>query len=190
MKDQRIDIMQELVELNQHEEMLAFFEFNLERPGSEPVAGLCKISKPKGGGDRLPYLSLTFMVDTPDDASTATVETALAQLERDAFKASLPSVVEVVTVPSMTSGSENSVRQLDIMLAEHVDPGQPFIMDRLLPALRSFAGLQAKQVVWWDTATESPAAPHNEATSAEAAPASLLNNLRAYLKRLVDAERK
>jgi hypothetical protein len=45
-------------------------------------------------------------------------------------------------------------------------------------------------VVWWDTATESPGAPHNETTNAEAVSASLLNNLRAYLKRLVDTERK
>lgn len=189
MKSDRIDIMQEFAELYQHEEMLAFFEFSIERPGAAAVNGLCKIAKPKTGDTRLRYLSLTFMADTPDDASTATIEAGLDQLDRDAFKASLASAAEIVPVPLMTIGSENYLRQFDIMLGEHVDAGKPFIMDRLLPALRSFAGLHAQHVVWWDAVAESPDRTPADTAGAGDAP-SVLGSVRSYLKRFVGSERK
>ncbi len=220
MKSDRIDIMQEFVELYHQEEMLAFFEFSIERPGAAAVNGLCKISKPKaadpttlsgmaGRSDQpcpepgrrrersiertpaagpaagLRYLSLTFIADTPDNASTATVEAALDRLEDDAFKDALPSVEEVVPVPTMTQGAENSIRQFDLMLNARLDPGETFVNERLLPALRSFAGLHASAVVWWDAAAQSPA---EGAATPDAAP-SILDTLRAYLRRFVDSER-
>ena len=180
MKDQRIDIMQEFVDLYQHEEMLAFFEFSIAPRGAAAVSGLCKISKPKGHDTALRYLSLTFMADTPDEASTATMEAALDRLAHDAFKAALPSVVEVVPLPQMTGGSESYLRQFDVMLEEHIDPGQPFVMDRLLPALCNVAGLQARPLVWWDAAGDAPQAA-DEAAAA-------LGGLRSHVKRLVGNE--
>jgi hypothetical protein len=187
MKSEPIDLMQEFVELYQHEEMMAFFEFSIERPGAGALSGLCKISKPKGHDTTQRYLSLTFMADTPDDASTTAIETALDQLERDAFRDALPSVDAVVPVPTMTGGTENYVRQFDLMLNERLKPGEPFVMERLLPALRSFAGLHAHHVVWWDAEAHNPAAP--KSADAPEAP-SVLGNLRSYLKRFVDSERK
>ena len=217
MKSERIDVMQEFVDLYQHEELLAFFEFSIERPGGAPVNGLCKISQPKAGdtgglsdvaahsdqrerplrktlaagppaaGPR--YLSLTFMADAPDDASTATIEAAFAGLDREAFQHALPSVDAVVPVPSLTRGAELNVRQFDLMLNPRLDPGETFVMERLLPALRSFAGLHAHHVVWWDGKAQT-AAGGAEVAAAAPEPRSVLGSLRSYLKRVVDSERK
>lgn len=189
MKSERIDVMQELVELYQHEELLAFFEFSIERPGAAPVNGLCKISKPKAGDAATRYLSLTFMADAPDDASTATIEAAFAGLDRDAFQHALPSVDAVVPVPTMTRGAELHVRQYDLMLNPRLDPGETFVMERLLPALRSFAGLHAHHVVWWDGKAQRPAEGADAAAAAPEA-RSVLGSLRSYLKRVVEGERK
>src|SRR5579862_1897871 len=168
MKSDRIDVMREFVELYQQEELLAFFEFDIERPSAAPVNGLCKISKPKAREATIRYLSLTFMADTPDDSSTATIEAALAGLDREAFQHALPSVDAIVPVPAMTGGAELSVRQYDLMLNARLDPGETFIMERLLPALRSFAGLHAHHVVWWDGKTQHPGGGAAAATAPDA----------------------
>ena len=211
MKSERIDVMQELVELYQHEELLAFFEFSIERPGAAAVSGLCKISQPKADDtaslsdvgahsdqrerplEKTPaagprYLSLTFMADAPDAASTATIEAAFAGLDRDAFQHALPSVDAVVPVPTMTRGAELHVRQYDLLLNPRLDPGETFVMERLLPALRSFAGLHAHHVVWWDGKAQRPADDADAAVAPETR--SVLGSLRSYLKRVVDGERK
>jgi len=211
MKNERIDVMQEFVELYQHEELLAFFEFSIERPGAAAVSGLCKISQPKAedtrslsgvaarsdqrersiektpaAGSR--YLSLTFMADTPDDASTATIDAALEGLDREAFQHALPSVDAIIPVPTMTQSAELYVRQYDLMLNPRLDPGEAFVMERVLPALRSFAGLHAHHVVWWDGKEQRPAGGAEPAAAPEAH--SMLGSLRSYLKRTVDGEHK
>ncbi len=64
-----IDLRQELIDLYADEQMLAFFEFTLERPGNEALSGLCRIARPKPHSSTLRYLSLIFLVDTPDSAT-------------------------------------------------------------------------------------------------------------------------
>lgn len=103
MDARRIDIMQEFVDLYQHEAMLAFFALQLDREAAEPIRGLCRISKPKSR-PHMPYLSLTFLVDAPDDAARALVDDALARLGATTFTAAVPVVSEVVPVPEMEAG--------------------------------------------------------------------------------------
>ncbi len=61
-----IDLRQELIDLYASEQMLAFFEFTLAHPGNEALSGLCRIAQPKPHRSTLRYLSLIFLVDTPD----------------------------------------------------------------------------------------------------------------------------
>ncbi len=175
MSDKPIDIMQDFIAQYAKEEMLAFFDFTLPQAGRAPVAGLCKISQPKNGA-RLKYLSLTFMVDTPDEEARVRIERALNRMEEDGLRKSLPAVAEVIPMPSMNTGAENYIRQTDILLQDVIYPDRSFVADLLIPAIRKVTGVDVTDVVWWDGASTPPA------VAGAARDASLVSSVREYLK--------
>ena len=178
MAQKPIDIIQEFVDLYKHEDMLAFFEFQIGTV--EPVTGLCRISKPKSGAPGMRYLSLTFMVDAPDERTRAAVDAVLDHIDDDSFRAALPPVTAVVPVPNMALDADNYIRQVDLMLREYVDPGRPFIAERLIPVLIRMTGIRAGNVEWWD-AGAAPSAPPSRRPAGSSK--SLLGSLAARFKR-------
>lgn len=199
MREEPIDILKDFVSLYDREEMLAFFQFRCARLDAPPVCGLCRVSKPKGRAD-FSYLSLTFMADAADDGARAAVDDVLAKIEADDFRSTLPAIATIVPVPAMCSGSENYVRQLDAMLRPHIDPGKPFIAERLSPALRTVMQIETGSVVWWadedgtlrpdNAPAPSHAAPVVEprTAAAPAPPPSALKSLTQRLKKYFGAE--
>ena len=111
--DGRIDIFQEFISLSNREQMLAFFDFELAADGRPAVCGLCRISKPKNGGGRSQYVSLTFVADTPDPSTRDLMDEVIARLEVTALQAAVPGVQEVLPVPVINAGAENYVQQPD-----------------------------------------------------------------------------
>jgi len=157
MAADRIDIVRQFVDLASHEETLAAFDFTVPSAAGAEVSGLCRVSKPRGRAGGLAYLSLVFVADAADDAARAAVDATLSELESAPVRAALPMVQDVVPLPVMTEGGESYVRQIDLLFQEHVDPGTPFVRDRLLPALRRHVALTVGDVIWWGEA-EAPGA--------------------------------
>ncbi len=180
--EQRIDIMQEVVDLYGREDMLAFFDFSIERHGQGAISGLCRISKPKQGSSQMPYLSLVFVVDTPDESSRRMIPTLIAKLEGDALRGLVPEVIEVVPMPAMGATGDNYVKQIDVLLDAHVEPDERFIAGMLLPAVRDATGLRTGELVWWDPALTAGAGGHEVAA---ADTPSLLEGLRRRLVKSV-----
>jgi hypothetical protein len=181
MSDQKpIDIMQEFVDLYGKEEMLAFFDFNVERPGKEAISGLCRISRPKSQGAKMQYLSLTFVADTPDDDAYNTLATALERLDADSLRRAVPEVSEVVSMPSISRGSQSYIGQADILLESA--PDRQFIALRLLPAIRRLMQVKPTEVVWWAEPSASDAAAARPPVPAESG-ASLVGSIKSYLSR-------
>lgn len=180
MSDQKpIDIMQEFVDLYGKEEMLAFFDFTVERPGKEAVSGLCRISRPKSSG-RMRYLSLSFVADTPDDEAYTTICAVLERIDSDGLHRAVPEVSEVVSMPSMGMSSQSYVAQADILV--DAVPDKQFITFRLLPAIRRLMQVKPTEVVWWaePAADGEPTArpPLHEESSG-----SLVGNIKSYLSK-------
>lgn len=163
MAEKRIDIVQEFVDLYKQEEMLAFFEFRIGGPRG--TAGLCRISRQKGDAAGTRYLSLTFLVDAPDDTSRAAADAALNRLDDAAMQAALPTIAAVVPIPVMIHGGENYVRQVDVMLRAPGEVSKAFVNDRLLPVVFRLSGITTTAVEWWDES--AAAAPSKSAESAE-----------------------
>jgi len=163
MSADRIDIVQQFVDLASHEDTLAAFDFSVQSAAGAAVSGLCRVSKPRGRVGGLAYLSLVFVADAADDAARAAVDVALGELESPQVRTALPMVQDVVTLPAMTEGGESYVRQVDLLFQAHVDPGTPFVRDRLLPTLQRHVALTVGEVIWWGEA-EAPAgtAPQSE----------------------------
>ena len=172
-----IDLRQELIDLYAGEQMLAFFEFTLERPGNDDLSGLCRIAQPKPHRSTLRYLSLIFLVDTPDAATRLVVQKALARLEGSALKAAVPGMTDGALLSSLHSSTENYIAQTDLLLESDVN--KAFITTQLIPALARLAQLHLTHVEWWEE-SRSLAAPPSDASPQ---PSSLLASVRGWLRR-------
>ena len=181
-----IDIMQEFVDLYGKEEMLAFFDFSVDRPGKEPISGLCRISRPKSSGAKMQYLSLTFVADTPDEEAFATIRTVLDRIDTDSVRRAVAEVTEVVNMPAFGSAADSYVGQADILLS--TAPDKQFLAMRLLPAIRRVMQVKPTEVVWWaEPATPAAASPLPAVPAASGD--SLVGNIRNYLAKNFRTER-
>ncbi len=171
-----IDLRQELIDLYAGEQMLAFFEFTLERPGNEALSGLCRIAQPKPHRSTLRYLSLIFLVDTHDSATRLIVQKALARLEGSALKTAVSGMTDGAIISSLDSSTESYIAQTDLLLGSEVN--KAFITTQLIPALARIAQLHLTHVEWWEE-SRSLAAPPADAPS----PPSLLATVRDWLRR-------
>ena len=186
MSDQKpIDILQEFVDLYGKEEMLAFFDFAVERPGKEPVSGLCRISRPKSGG-KMQYLSLSFVADTPDEEAYATIGAVLKRIDSDGLHRAVAEVSEVVSMPSVGGSSQSYVAQADILL--DTAPDKQFIALRLLPAIRRLMQVKPTEVVWW-AEPEVPATTSPRPAAAAESGTSLVGSIKSYLSKNFRTER-
>jgi hypothetical protein len=187
MSDQKpIDIMQEFVDLYGKEEMLAFFDFSVERPGKEPISGLCRIARPKSSGSKMQYLSLSFVADTPDEEAYAAISAVLDRIDTEGLHRAVAEVSEVVCMPSVGGASESYVGQADILL--DTAPDKQFIALRLLPAVRRLMQVKPTEVVWWAEPVTGGASTIPPPPPA-AAGASLVGNIKSYLAKNFRTER-
>jgi hypothetical protein len=187
VSDQKpIDIMQEFVDLYGKEEMLAFFDFSIERPGKEPISGLCRISRPKSSSAKMQYLSLSFLADTPDEDAQAASAAVLDRIDTDGLRRAVAEVSEVVMMPSIGRASDSYVGQADILL--DTAPDQQFIALRLLPAVRRLMQVKPTEVVWWAEPEPSDSPSARPAVGAESG-ASLVANIKSYLSKNFRSDR-
>lgn len=166
-----------MIDLYAGEQMLAFFEFTLERPGNEALSGLGRIAQPKPHSSTLRYLSLIFLVDTYDSATRLVAQRALVRLEGSALKTAVPSMTEGALISSLNSSTENYVAQTDLLLGSEVN--KAFITTQLIPAIARIAQLHLTHVEWWEE-SRSLTAPSADAPSQ---PSSLLATVRDWLRR-------
>lgn len=187
MSDQKpIDIMQEFVDLYGKEEMLAFFDFTIERPGTVPISGLCRISRPKSNSAKMQYLSLCFLVDTPDEDAQSAIAAVLERIDTDGLRRAVTEVSEVMTMPSIGRASDSYVGQADILLDRA--PDKQFIAMRLLPAVRRLMQVKPTEVVWW-AEPEPSASPSTRPAVGVDPGASLVGSIKSYLSRHFRSDR-
>ena len=187
-KPGQIDIFQEFVEQYTREELLAFFDLILPRPGKEPLLGLGRISQPKQGSSSLRYLSLTFVVDTPDEEARTAVQHMLTRLEEESLRAALPQAAGLVPTPSMHTGPEHYIRQIDILLGATTIPDKYFITERLVPALQKILPVQINEVSWWEARPEESDDAGCELHTGEAQSTSLVSTLKNFLRKFTRTE--
>lgn len=179
-EDEVIDITQQFVDLYAREEMLCFFDFAIARPGEPELSGLCRISKPKQDQSSLRYLSMVFVVDTPDQKSRREVPSVFTRLEGDSLKAFVAEVAEVLAVPAPSAHSENYVHQIDVLLDADTEPDERFVSAMLVPAVRTLSGLRTNEIVWWGDAD-----PQRAPSAGEGAKGTFMDSLRRLVERPV-----
>lgn len=176
--DEVIDLTQQFVDMYAREDMLCFFDFSIARAGAPELSGLCRISKPKQDQSSMRYLSMIFVVDTPDQQSRRDVPAVFARLEGDSLKAFVVEIAEVLAVPAPAAHEENYVHQIDVLLDSDTEPDERFVSAALVPAVRKLSGLRTGEIVWWGDAEGGGAT-----AGAQGGKGTFLDGLRRLLDR-------
>jgi hypothetical protein len=169
-----IDIEGELRELVASEEVLAHFDFTLTLgagSGARDVEGLCKVSRPRERKSRATYLSLFFIVDSPDDPTRRAIDAQLSRVDWSAF--TTPGVDCMMAIPHRHAGAGLFLKEIDAYLDGTHPPSAAFVRDHLLPTISRAVGLRAGELtVWEEDAARAP----------DAEQATLLSRLRRYTR--------
>ncbi len=145
-----------LLEILQQEKFLAFFDFcKLGDNGISELDGLCKVAIPQNI-DNIDYISLTFIFDTPTEATKSLAKRIVARLTTEEFKKAEPSVYAVTSVPAIMRQSENYIHQLDIVFKNKVSEDYKAIINRIVFTIRNSANLDTEIPQWWDE-SDAPA---------------------------------
>jgi hypothetical protein len=150
-----IDLSRQLTDLFNKEQMLAFFDFRFTPVGHEPVSGLCKISRPKGTGEQTQYVSLLFLIDTPNDESWEHVNAFVNLINWEAFRRELPMVDTVLSIPHLIHKTDIYFKETAIYLSSNFAVSKYYVSSKLFPAISKVVGLQAGELIFWEDLPES-----------------------------------
>lgn len=146
-----VDIMKQFISQFQKENVMGFFQFYHSFQGQKNISGLCKIAKAKKESANMKYLSLVFLVDTPDAESKKSMDDLLNKLSSSTFQKHCPALESVTPMPPMNATPESYVKHLDIMLNPSVNIDKDFVENELCPAIRSTTNFTATEdLIWWD----------------------------------------
>lgn len=149
-----IDLDRELIELFNKEQMIAFFDFQVTRGEGAPNTGLCKISRPKSGARQSQYISLLFLIDTPEKSDWQQVDAFLGNLDWNTFQHELPGVVSVLPIPHLDKSSCIYFKEVDIYLTNSVSLGKSYVKNLLYPAVLRVMEINCGEMVFWDDIPE------------------------------------
>lgn len=150
-----IDLTRQLIELFNKEQMLAFFDFHIYPGGNDAVSGLCKISKPRGTDQQTQYVSLLFLIDTPDDAVWESVNAFIESIEWHAFEHELPGTGIVLSILHMFHASGMYFKETAIFLGNNIRISRQFVREKLYPAISRVMGLTAGELIFWEDLPET-----------------------------------
>jgi len=156
-KDRTIDLEQQFLELFDREQMLAYFDVGI-RHGDGVASGLCKVSHPKETDPHRLYLSLLYVVDTPDDAAWPTLRELTGRMPWAALPESLPGTESVLYIPYPRSDAPVFMFETDVYLTIRREGLRTYLTTRLHPTVRGMLG-EAGEIVFWEDAPAVRAAP-------------------------------
>lgn len=178
-----IDLYREFIDVFRKEEMLAFFDFQADAGDVGPLSGLCKISRPKPGKADSRYLSLLFIIETPDEKVWKEAEARFGKIEWDGLQDRLPEFESALSIPfTLKEFSGDYFLEIDIYLKDTAVISRSFILGTLCPSVFSVAGLTAGEPVFRE---DLPDAEHDlkEAIIANKESGdSLISRLRDFFK--------
>ena len=152
--DEFIDLDQEISDLFNREEMLAFFDFQVPIGGSEPLSGLCKISNPKEHENRSTYYSLLFLIDVPEGRTQEEVNTLIAKVDWDQFRRYLPHVEKVMPLPMHQAVKGVCVAEAYVYVIAPDTPPDIYVRHELYPAIQRVTGFKGGELVMWEEIRE------------------------------------
>lgn len=150
------DAFDEIQDFFAQEEFLAFFDFHYPKPGGRNLEGLCKVARPQTEArERVNYLCLTFIVDTPGIQEEQQIEALLGKLDVAAFKAHVPGIQAITSVPTSDRRAENYIHQMDLIFGKNTNLEVREIIPMIMFTIRQ-AGFKTERPQWWDEEAIKP----------------------------------
>lgn len=151
--DYVIDARQQFIDLFNSEEMLAFFDFQVKLASGGLAQGLCKVSKPKGGGNIVKhgqYFSLLFLIDTPDDTTWRGVTEYVKKINWDYLGKQLPGIQTVLSIPHLHPEAGFFFKETDVYVTSTFELSKTFVMGKLYPAIQQTTGFKTGELTFWE----------------------------------------
>lgn len=174
-----IDLYREFIDVFRREEMLAFFDFQAETEHHGTLSGLCRISRPKPGRSDSLYLSLLFIIETPDKQVWREACERFDAIDWDRIGDRLPEFESVLSMPfSLREFTGSHFQEIDIYLRNDAVISRPFITGTLCPAVCHAARITAGAPLFREDLPDSAGG-----LTVENGGDSLVSRLRDYFKR-------
>jgi hypothetical protein len=181
VKNKPVDIIQECAALFTQEDTLAWFDFHYDRGEGPAAEGLCRIAHPKKSACGRDYVSLVFVMDTPDASGREQAVAGLKRLGSGMLETMLPEIFSVVSVPPASCSRQIYIKQFDLMLKEMFTASREFIGRRLHPALADALSLSAGELAWWEDMRKEKPSASAQREVAKKRPKSLMVRLQEKL---------
>ncbi len=153
-----VDLGSQMSALFEQEKMLAFFDATIHLPGRPPVDVLGRLSRPETNAAGNSYLSMFLLIDTPDEALRAEVESFFKRIDWSRWRQLFDGIVEVVPMPPMHALSDLYIAAVDIITRDeniaHVLGGP-----RLLGTLGQISDIEIGQITSWGDAEKDADSP-------------------------------
>ncbi len=178
-----IDLHQEFIELFRKEEMLAFFDFQSKTDKDAPFSGLCKVSKPAPGKSDSMYLSLLFIIETPEEQLWRDVAAWFDAIDWEGLSSRLPEFESVLSIPySLESFTGNFFQEVDVYLKKGTVLSRSYVLGTLYPAVRTVAGIEAGEPVFWEDLPNRDRGATTQNTGSARNGGSLISRLQEFFK--------
>jgi hypothetical protein len=151
------DALDQLRDFFEHEEFLAFFDLYLPGAQGRTLNGLCKVARPQSDTrERVNYICLTFIVDTPNSTDERQIETLIAKLNERSFKQHIPTLQTMTSVPTSDRHAENYIHQMDLIFQRNQSLEVRELIPMIMFTIRQATGLKAENPQWWDEEAVKP----------------------------------
>ena len=182
-EDNVIDLRQQVVDLFNKEEMLAFFDFSLEVGGTGTATGLCKVSRPKRAKSQARYYSMLFMIDTPDAAMRRDIGMYMGRVNWQGLADEIPGVESVLSMRGVDLGPTVFFQETDVYVKQGTDVTARYIANDVYPAVVKAVGLRPGELVFWEDLPVQEKAIESKVMSAVKTGHSPLKEIRELLGR-------
>ena len=183
-EDNVIDLRQQIVDLFNKEEMLAFFDFTLRVGASETATGLCKISRPKSGKSQAQYYSMLFMIDTSTEEIRMDVGRHMGSVNWEGLANEIPGIESVMSMRGVDLGPTVYFQETDVYVKKGTDITPRTIVGDVYPAVVKAAGLRAGELVLWEDLPVKNKAGESNVPAAGQSVRSPLKGIRELLARM------
>ena len=165
--DNTIDLQQQMIDLFEQEDMVAFFDVShdyVEDDVKSTLEGLCKITKPKDNLSGTDCIFMTFIFDTPDEKHWAKADALVQEVSWESLADEVEELDSILSMPTDSlADSGHYLKQLDIYLAANTTVGKAFLSSKLLLPLEKISGLKSRNLSFWEDYNQTDLANRIEA---------------------------
>lgn len=151
--NQPMNLNQLLQEAMNQENMWAFCDL-VGLDDKAALSGMIKLARPKPAPNQRLRLPLLIILDTPDEATHAMADRALANLAEAVLEIHGQEAAHLLAMPANVVGEGIYMKRVDMTFAPTQRLDRDFITETIIPFLGQAMGVMAFDLAWWSEEQE------------------------------------